>query len=105
MFIVWLIAFLFNSTLSSTRLFGKNKPKQPLPKFCTNCKYFLQGGKHDTGFIYGKCLRFPKKMNLSDETKYLVSGIFQISDMHHEYCIIARQSSNMCGLDGKYYTD
>lgn len=64
------------------------------PKICANCKHYKQAIVDDT---YSKCALF--KLQEYD-VDYLVTGI-KNDDFY--YCSTARQSSEMCGKEGKFY--
>jgi len=79
----FLYMILFASSLKAT------------PKFCVNCRYFIQpkdGIKNE----YGSCSLFP-----IDDPKYLVDGI--VRDKEYYKCFTARISERLCGEDAKKY--
>ena len=64
------------------------------PKFCVNCKYFIE-----TTYLNrdnGKCSLFP-----NESKDYLVSGVKKPENYY--YCSTARSWDNMCGPDAKKY--
>ena len=65
------------------------------PKFCINCKHFLDSGYKSE---YGKCSLFPV-----DNSKFLVSGCESTVD--YSYCSTVRQYDNMCGKNGNHYKE
>jgi hypothetical protein len=64
-------------------------------KICINCKHFVSS---DNNNEYAKCSLFPRSEN---EIDALVTGIHKPDDYY--YCSTARNSMNMCGLEGKFY--
>jgi len=64
------------------------------PKLCINCKHFVTDNK--TG-EFGKCSLFPRK---EGKLNFLVSGVNKDEYM---YCTTARESTDMCGEEGKMY--
>jgi hypothetical protein len=74
--------------------------KPDKPKFCYNCKYFIND---DMGIEYGKCGAFPKINN--DYTNYLITGIRDNvnKDANYYFCGTARSNRDMCGEDGSLY--
>jgi len=69
--------------------------KKTLPKFCINCKYFINSVSSDNK--HGKCALFPKEEN---SLNFLVSGVV---DNDYYYCSITRKHDDMCGKEGKKY--
>jgi hypothetical protein len=67
--------------------------KQIKPKLCVDCKYFLTDNKDGK---FGKCSLFPTK---EGQVNYLVTGIKE----EYYFCSTARESTNMCDLEGKMY--
>jgi hypothetical protein len=65
------------------------------PRLCINCKHFISD--HDTG-KYGKCSLFPTK---EYAVNFLVNGIIDKDEYY--YCSSSRESSYMCGVEGKMY--
>lgn len=64
------------------------------PKFCVNCKYFIE-----TTYLNrdnGKCSLFP-----NESKDYLVSGLKKPENYY--YCSTARSWDNMCGINGTMY--
>ena len=68
--------------------------KAPKPKICINCKHFIPNTIYSE---YGKCSVFPKK---ESQINYLVNGV---NTNYYFYCSVARETSEMCGEEGKYY--
>ena len=67
------------------------------PKFCINCKYFITD--NDTG-KYGKCMLF----KIEGEKPYtLVNGNIVENKHEYQYCVVARQMEDKCGLQAKMY--
>jgi len=67
------------------------------PKLCLNCKYFITD--NNTG-KYGKCLLFPNEV----ENNYrLVNGNSLENKNEYHFCVVARKTENMCGIEGKRY--
>ena len=66
------------------------------PRFCTNCKYFIQN-KDDN--LFSKCSKFPRERDT--KIKYLVIGDKQ--NINYNYCSTARMFNHMCGEEGKKY--
>jgi len=67
-------------------------------KFCINCQYFglpeLYSNKYN-----GFCKKYPKTEETS--INYLVTGISP--NPKYVYCSIARDNSEMCGVEGRNY--
>ena len=78
--------------------------KQPIPKFCVNCKYYIRPESSYVGSdVYGKCLLFNITTIKLDDT-YLVTGIDNSKvSVEYNFCSTARSMSGMCGIDGKRY--
>uniref|UniRef100_A0A6C0HTZ6 Uncharacterized protein n=1 Tax=viral metagenome TaxID=1070528 RepID=A0A6C0HTZ6_9ZZZZ len=73
-------------------------------KFCINCKYFkIKLGNSYNELEYGKCLKFPKKLNPPITPEYLVTSIPKESILEYSYATTARQLEYMCGEEGKFY--
>lgn len=70
--------------------------KQTIPKFCINCKFFINSVSGDNE--HGKCTLFPKEENILN---FLVSGVDQRTDYY--YCSTTRKYDDMCGKGGKKY--
>lgn len=83
MFIFLFVCMLLNASYSA----------KITPKFCINCKHFLDSGYKSE---YGKCSLFP-----IDNLKFLVSGCESTVD--YAYCSTVRHYDNMCGRDGLKY--
>lgn len=87
------ILFLAITFVSSSR-----KP------ICKNCKYFIKSELND---IYSKCSLYFENTYYLDEDKinYLVTGKknTENTELYYYYCSIARESEQLCGIDGKYF--
>jgi len=68
--------------------------RQIKPKLCVDCKYFVTDNKDGK---FAKCSLFPTK---GGRVNYLVTGI---NEEEYYYCSTARDSTNMCDLEGKMY--
>jgi hypothetical protein len=73
--------------------------KQSKPKICIDCKYFIPSTINNK---YGRCLAFP---NIETKKYILVIGEEAniLSDADYNYCTVARDNDNMCGVNGKKY--
>ena len=71
------------------------------PKFCVNCKYYIQDQVLGSQGIYGRCLKFPR-IN-QNQMDYLVSGERKKDSTLYHYCNTARKEEDMCGKEGKEY--
>jgi hypothetical protein len=74
-----------------------NGTKIPAPKFCVNCKYFIDVPV--SGYSnpkHGKCSFFPKRI-----TNHLVTG--DELDKEYFFASTARDYANMCGDEAKNY--
>ena len=67
------------------------------PKLCVNCKHFIPS---QTGLQYGKCALFERE----ESNHFLVTGRNNINNSHNLYCQTARNAENICGKEGKMYT-
>jgi len=63
------------------------------PKFCINCKHFIE---HDLKDEYGKCALYPVH-----DSKFLVTG--KNSETDYLYCSTVRNASHMCGESAVKY--
>ena len=71
--------------------------KEIKPKFCINCKYFITDNA--TG-KYGRCMLF----KIEGEKCYtLVNGNIIENKNEYQYCVVARQMEDKCGLQAKKY--
>ena len=68
--------------------------KQTKAKLCINCKHFIPDNHNGE---FGKCSFFQKKSN---EINFLVNGI---DPGDYYYCSISRETTDMCGVEGKHY--
>jgi len=68
--------------------------KNPTPKFCINCKHFINDKNGNIQF--GQCALF-----FREDTSFLVGGYVT---KQPRYCSTARMSENMCGKEGKMFT-
>lgn len=68
--------------------------KKPTPKFCVNCKHFINDNNGNIEFA--KCSLF-----FREDTSFLVSGN---STRNYRYCSTARMSEMMCGREAKMFT-
>jgi hypothetical protein len=68
--------------------------KKSTPKICNKCKHFIPDKDFE---LYGKCALFPKR---NGKINFLVNGIM---NDEYFYCTTSRDSSDMCGEEGKYY--
>lgn len=67
------------------------------PKFCINCRYFITDNNN---YKYAKCSLFQRKEN---DIYRLISGMHEDKNNEYQYCSVARDVENMCGLEGKMY--
>jgi hypothetical protein len=67
--------------------------KKPTPKFCVDCKHFINDNNGNIQF--GKCALF-----FREDTSFLVTGE-SIEDYRH--CSTSRMSESMCGREGKMF--
>jgi len=68
--------------------------KNPTPKFCVNCKHFINDKNGNIEFA--KCALF-----FREDMTFLVGGHVT---KEHRYCSTARMTENMCGKEGKMFT-
>lgn len=83
--------FTSRRNAESSVLFMSNKTN---PKLCYNCKYFVPDG--DTN-QFAKCSLFQTVYN---DNSFLVTGIENNPTFHNTYCSTARNSKNLCGVEG-----
>lgn len=72
--------------------------KNALPKYCVNCRYFIDTPTTDYNphVSIGRCSFFPKK-----NVNHLITG--KESDKEFFYATTAREFPDMCGEEGKQY--
>jgi hypothetical protein len=68
------------------------------PKFCINCKFYLN---HENK-KFGRCALHPI-LNNKDQMYYLVSGETPNTDIKYHYCSVARELQQMCGENATKY--
>lgn len=73
--------------------------KEIKPKFCINCKYFIE---YNIDNQYSKCSFFKKEED-KPSIFTLVNGISQKKDIEYHYCCTSRQTEDMCGKEGKMH--
>lgn len=68
---------------------------------CVNCKHFSNPSWNSAEF--GHCMFYPKEEQIPSH--YLVTGkpMKEDNDNKYYYCLTARTSDDMCGLEGKYF--
>ena len=71
------------------------------PKFCVNCKYFIQDHSLSKMVKYGRCTKFPKENQ--NEMEYLITGEKNKAVDSFHYCTTVRDCDDKCGKEGKYY--
>lgn len=92
-----------------------NKNEKNINKFCRNCKYFIpendlfyiyngNGDKDNRNTEFSKCKLFPI-VNNSTKYQFLVSGEIRHNFISYDYCSKARENDNMCGENGKNYSE
>ena len=99
---MWLLLLISVATINMTYAFKVNR-------FCINCKHYINNElKPETG----KCLLFPKiEYNIEpsnaemNKYEYLVTGKAFDNVVEYTDCITARQLNNMCGEEGRYYSE
>jgi hypothetical protein len=64
------------------------------PKFCINCKHYIQGETNNKE--YGKCSLFVK-----DDPRFLVDGVVRTDN--YRYCSTARSYDHLCGVNATKY--
>lgn len=85
-----LLSMSFVSTLSL---------KEPKPKLCINCKYFVEDPKFGKFGKFSKCSLFSK--DGENDVYNLVHGIEPYNG--YFYCATSRSRESMCGQEGKMY--
>jgi hypothetical protein len=74
--------------------------KEIKPKFCINCKYFIE---YNIDNKYSKCSFFKREEEDKPNIFTLVNGIGQKKSIEYHYCYTSRQTEDMCGKEGKMY--
>ena len=69
------------------------------PKYCINCKHFIENKKYNQ---FSKCSKFKK---FDNENDYLIAGINPVISEKYYYCTTARNLQDMCGKQGKKYEE
>ena len=88
-----LIIFTFTFIYSLSTCMVSFKPDINIPKFCKDCKYFINKDKDMPEFA--KCEMFPLKND-----NYFVDGI---PVKKYNFCSTARHFNDMCGNQGKWF--
>ena len=70
-------------------------------KFCVNCKHYIPKKLSLFYSEFGKCSVFPQPQ-VKDEY-FLVTGKNSNTKKEYNYCSIARNYEDMCGVKAKYY--
>uniref|UniRef100_A0A6C0LLE6 Uncharacterized protein n=1 Tax=viral metagenome TaxID=1070528 RepID=A0A6C0LLE6_9ZZZZ len=74
--------------------------KEPKPKLCINCKYFVEDPKFGKFSKFNKCSLFSK--DGETDIYNLVHGIEPYNG--YFYCATTRSRESMCGQEGKMFT-
>jgi len=68
-------------------------------KYCIHCKHFIPYEINDK---FGTCKLFPKE---NSNHYYLVTGQYKLEPIDYSYCITARNTNTMCGINADKYLE